>query len=120
MALIYVLIIYERGKGGKPIAQHELVSLLNAEEVLLVDVRPAKEFAEGHIHGAINIPHTKLASRYIELERQPPKALVVADQYGQHAGSAGKLLADKGYDVRRLDGGIMEWRSENLPLVKGT
>jgi rhodanese-related sulfurtransferase len=54
------------------------------------------------------------------LGREKDKVLVVVDQYGQHAGSAGKLLSSEGYDVRRLSGGMVEWRGQNLPVVKGS
>ena len=97
-----------------------MVALLNSEHAALVDVRPSGDFTDGHIHGAINIPHTKLPSRHVELDREKDKVLVVVDQYGQHAGSAGKLLSSEGYDVRRLSGGMVEWRSQNLPVVKGS
>ena len=118
--LVYVYILYERDRGGKSIGQNELVALLNSEHAALVDVRPSGDFTDGHIHGAINIPHTKLPSRHVELDREKDKVLVVVDQYGQHAGSAGKLLSSEGYDVRRLSGGMVEWRGQNLPVVKGS
>ena len=40
---------------------------------------------------------------------------------GQHAGSAGTLLRKNGFvDVARLQGGVTEWRNQNLPVVKGS
>ena len=120
LVLVYVFILYERDKGGKSIGQNELVALLNSEHAALVDVRPSGDFSDGHIHGAISIPHTKLSSRHVELVREKDKVLVVVDQYGQHAGSAGKLLSSEGYNVRRLSGGMVEWRGQNLPVVKGS
>ncbi len=120
LVLVYVYILYERDRGGKSIGQNELVALLNSEHAALVDVRPSGDFTDGHIHGAISIPHTKLSSRHVELVREKDKVLVVVDQYGQHAGSAGKLLSSEGYNVRRLSGGMVEWRGQNLPVVKGS
>ena len=120
LLLIYVYIAYERGRGGKSIGQNELVSLLNSDHAALLDVRTSVDFKEGHIHGAINIPHAKLPSRHDELVKEKDKVLVLVDQYGQHAGSAGKLLSSEGYAVRRLSGGMAEWREQNLPVVKGS
>jgi rhodanese-related sulfurtransferase len=86
---------------------------------VLVDVRPANEFQGGHIHGAIKIPHTKIASRIAELEKCRSKVVVLADSMGQHVGGAGRALNKEGYNVRRLRGGMTEWRGENLPVVQG-
>ncbi|MBV32949.1 MAG: sulfurtransferase [Porticoccaceae bacterium] len=119
IALIFLLIIYEKDKGGKQLGPHELVSLINSEEAVLIDLRPLDEFRSGHISGAINIPHSKLNSRHVELQQHVDKIVVLADKYGQHSGSSGKLLVDLGYNVRRLNGGMVEWRDQNMPVVKG-
>lgn len=118
-ALIALLIITTRKDSGLPIASAEVVRLMNSEEAVLVDVRSSADFNSGHIHGSINIPHSQFASRVSELEKKRDKLLVVADQMGQHAGAAGKILTKQGFQVRRLNGGISGWRQDSLPLVKG-
>jgi len=120
---IFVLLIYafafsERIKGGKPISSHEVTRLMNSDQAVLVDIREAKDFGEGHVTHAINIPFTKLDSRLTELEKHRGKVVVVADKIGQHAGAAGKKLRNAGFEVRRLQGGMTEWSSQGLPLVK--
>lgn len=117
--LIFIFAWTERSKGGKSISSSQLVQMMNADEAVLVDVRPANEFQAGHIHGAINIPHTKIASRMSELEKCRSKTLVLADNIGQHAGSAGRALSKEGYNVRRLSGGMSEWQGQSLPVVQG-
>jgi len=119
LMLIYVFAFTERTKGGKPISATELVSLMNTEQAQLVDVRAYADFQAGHVHGAINIPHTKMASRGSELEKHRSKVIVLTDQMGQHAGGAGKILTKEGFSVRRLSGGMAEWQGQNLPVVKG-
>ena len=119
LMLIYVFAFTERTKGGKPISATELVSLMNTEQAQLVDVRAYADFQAGHVHGAINIPHTKMASRGSELEKHRSKVIVLTDQMGQHAGGAGKILTKEGFNVRRLSGGMAEWQGQNLPVVKG-
>jgi rhodanese-related sulfurtransferase len=118
-ALIALLIIVTRKDGGLPIAASELVQLMNREEAILVDVRPTNDFNAGHVFGAINMPHSQLTGRLSELEKYRDKLIVVADQMGQHAGSAGKLLKANDYQVRRLSGGISGWQQNSLPLVRG-
>ena len=118
MALMYAYLLNERKKSGKVIGQHELVSLINSGEALLVDVRAANDFSQGHIQGAINIPHTKMSNRFVELEKEKSKLVVLTDQSGQHAPSVGKLLMSKGFEVRRLNGGMIEWKEQNMPVVR--
>ncbi|MDG0969256.1 MAG: rhodanese-like domain-containing protein [Porticoccaceae bacterium] len=118
LVLLYLFIFTERTKGGKPISSTELVSAMNAETAILIDVRPSNEFQAGHIHGAIDIPHTKIASRISELEKYRERTIVLVDQMGQHAGSAGKILSKDGFNVRRLSGGMNDWQHQNMPVVK--
>ncbi len=48
------------------------------------------------------------------------RPLVVACKMGQQAGAAGNILRKAGFaNVMRLSGGMTEWRSSNLPVVKG-
>ena len=79
-------------RGGPAIATQDLVSLVNQEEAVVLDVRPKEEFSEGHIVGAINIPYDKLDDRYPELNRYKEKAMVVVCKMGSHSGAAGLLL----------------------------
>ena len=119
LMLIYVFAFTERTKGGKPITVSEAVSLMNSDQAVLVDVRPSNEFQAGHIHGALNIPHTKLTGRISELEKCRSKIVLLADQMGQHAGGAGRALTKEGYNVRRLSGGMTEWQGQKMPMVQG-
>jgi len=119
LVLLYIFMFTERTKGGKPIPTAELVSLMNSEAAVLVDVRPSTDFQAGHIHGAINIPHTKTATRISEIEKHREKLIVLVDQMGQHAGSTGKMLTKDNYNVRRLSGGMSEWQQQNMPVVQG-
>jgi len=117
LILIYAFAFLERIKGGKPISARETTQLVNTEQAVLVDLREAKDFGEGHIAGAINIPVTKVEGRISELEKYRDKVIILADKLGQ-AGNTGKALAKSGYNVRRLQGGLAEWTNQSLPLVK--
>ena len=109
----------ERARGGKPIGSSELVTLMNSDQAILVDVRAANDYQAGHIHGAINIPYAKTESRMSELHKHRNKLIVLVDQMGQHAGTAGKVLSKDGYNVRRLTGGMSDWQHQNMPVVQG-
>lgn len=120
--LVVLMVVYawrERIKNGQPIPAHEVTRLLNSEQAVLLDVREAADYKAGHISGAISLPHTKVATEGEQvLEPYREKIIVVADKLGQHAGAAGRTLGQKGFDVRRLAGGVTEWQTQGLPLVK--
>ena len=115
---IILLIKHESRKGGPTLSPQQLISLVNKEEAVIVDLRDSNEFKQGHIVDALNIPHAKLADRMAELESYRDKPLILVCKMGQHSGAAGKTLAASGFEqVSRLSGGMMEWQSSQLPLV---
>lgn len=118
VVLIYLYAWRERVKSGPPISAHEVTRLLNSDTAVLLDVRDAADFKAGHIAGAINIPYAKVNTDASQLEPHKSKIIVVADKLGQHAGLVGRTLGKQGFVVRRLAGGIAEWQSQSLPLVK--
>lgn len=118
VVLVYLYAWRERLKNGQPVTTSEATALINAGSAQFVDVRDAAEFKAGHITGSVNIPFSKLSDQLDSLEPYRDKTLILVDKIGQHAGSAGRLLSTNGYTVCRLSGGITEWQSQNLPLVK--
>lgn len=119
IALLTLFVALMRKNNGIPISSSQLVGLMNQDKAVLLDVRPTKDFNQGHIHGAINIPHNSLANRVNELDKHKESLIVITDQMGQHAGAAGGILNKNGFDIRRLGGGIAQWKHSNLPLVSG-
>ena len=117
-AMVIAFFMLDSKKGGKAISYHEVTRLMNSQDGVLLDIGEASEFKNGHITGAKNIPFTEIATRLDELEKHKQKQLILADKMGQHANAAGKILKDKGYNVVRLQGGMAEWRAQNLPVVK--
>lgn len=116
--LLVLLIVTELRKGGKSLSSRELTALVNSEQGVVLDVRNNKDFASGHIVGAINIPFDKLASRMVELDKHKAKTVIVVDAMGQHAGSVARELKKAGFTAAKLGGGIASWRGDNLPVVK--
>ncbi len=116
--LLALLIFTELSKGGQSLSTRELTALVNGDQGLVLDVRSNKDFASGHIVGALNIPYEKVASRMVELEKHKAKTLIVVDALGQHAGTVSRELKKAGFNAAKLSGGISSWRGDNLPLVK--
>jgi rhodanese-related sulfurtransferase len=118
--LLVLFALNERLRGGRGVTAQELVNLVNREGALVLDVRDSKEYGSGHIVGAVNIPHGTLAGRLTEIEKYKDKPVAIVCKMGQHAGVVGTQLRKAGFaHVTRLSGGMMEWRNQNLPVVKG-
>ncbi|GGJ83522.1 rhodanese-like domain-containing protein [Pseudomonas matsuisoli] len=116
--LLIALLFNEMRRAGRALTSGQLTSLVNADQGVVVDIRPAKEFATGRVAGAVNIPQDKLVNRISELDKYKGKTIIVVDASGQHSGSACQELKKAGHTVARLSGGMSTWRADNLPVVK--
>jgi len=118
LVLVYIYAWRERIKNGRPINSHEATLLINSDTAIWLDVREASDFSGGHMVDAVHIPHNQIESQWETLEKHRDKTIIVVDKLGQQAGRVGRQLGNRGFTVRRLTGGIAEWRNQNLPLVK--
>ena len=117
--LLFAFFVNEGKQGGAAISTSNLVTLVNREGAVILDIRDNKEYSAGHIAGAINMPYASVDSRIGELEGYKEKPLVLVCKMGQHSSSAGRKLKAQGFtDLRRLAGGMSEWSASNLPVVK--
>ena len=119
LALVGLYFWSENRRSGQSISVHQLTAQVNQDKAVIVDLRDPKEFREGHIVEAVNLPFAKLQERMVELQPYRERPLVLVDKMGQHSGTAGRLLQQAGYRVSRLNGGMSEWLGSNLPVVKG-
>lgn len=103
--------------GAPPITREELSQrIAEGRAPLILDVRTAQEFADGHLSGARNIPHDQLAGRLAELAIGRRDEVVVHCHSGRRAAAAEQMLRDAGYtNVRDLEGHWQEWREAGLP-----
>jgi NADPH-dependent 2,4-dienoyl-CoA reductase/sulfur reductase-like enzyme/rhodanese-related sulfurtransferase len=73
------------------------------DQTILLDVRTPKEFAEGHLPGAVNIPVDVLRGRLGELSKDRP--ILAYCQVGMRGYIATRILLQKGFNVANLGGG---------------
>jgi rhodanese-related sulfurtransferase len=116
--LLGLLIAYELSKGGRSLSTRELTALVNSDQGVVIDIRSTKDFAAGHIVGALNFPQDKVLTRTSELQKYKDKTLILVDSMGQQAGSVARELLKSGFTAAKLSGGVSSWRADNLPLVK--
>lgn len=105
--------------GIKSVGSSQAVLLINRDKGVVVDVREVKEFEEGHIPGAVNLPLSQLASRAGELNRYKQQPVVVACRSGHRSVRGAVMLRKQGFEtVYNLQGGLLAWERDNLPTEK--
>jgi ArsR family transcriptional regulator len=101
----------------EPVSRAELRKRLKEGLVTVLDVRPADEFANGHIPGAINIPVGELKKRLAELPRKQEVVAYCRGAFCVMAFEAVALLRSSGFRSRRMEDGMPEWRAAGLPVA---
>lgn len=103
----------------EPLSRADLLDRAERGDVVILDVRPAAEFAAGHIPGALSVPLDQLDAA---LARLPRRAQIVAYCRGPYcvmAPQAVERLRAVGFTARRLQDGMPEWRLAGLPVAVG-
>lgn len=92
--------------------------LIADSSVVILDVRTATEFAEGHIQGSILIDQGQ--SDFVEKAKATlpiDKKIAVYCRSGRRSANAAGKLADIGYKCVNLKGGIIAWKDAGKPVV---
>ena len=96
----------------------EFAELIADPSVVILDVRKADEFAEGHIKGAILID--QFQSDFVEQAQAKlpmEKTIAIYCRSGRRSANAAGKLADVGYKCVNLKGGILAWKEAKMPVV---
>lgn len=100
------------------ISPEEFQSRLTTDpQAYLLDVRKPAEFAEGHLAGAnlINwLDIDTFKQKAAELDKT--KTIYVYCRSGRRSNDAATYLASQGYKVVDMDGGILAWETQHLPI----
>ena len=91
---------------------------IEASNVVVLDVRTADEYAEGHIEGAINIDQgTDDFMQKVKATLSTDKTIAVYCRSGRRSANAAGKLADAGYKCVNLKGGITAWSACGQKIV---
>jgi rhodanese-related sulfurtransferase len=102
-----------------PISQEALLEHQSKHpaHLFVLDVRTPQEYADGHVPGAVNVPHDQLASRLAEVPKD--KDVVLYCKSGRRAGMAADVLAANGYTrLSHLEGDMNAWVEKGRPIAK--
>ena len=93
--------------------------LIADSNVVVLDVRTAAEFAEGHIQGAVLIDQGQ--SDFVEKAKTTlpiDKKIAIYCRSGRRSANAAGKLADVGYKCVNLKGGIIAWQGADMPVTQ--
>jgi rhodanese-related sulfurtransferase len=111
--------IRSQSVGGKRITPIMATQLINREDAIVVDIRDASAFREGHIVNAKNFPEADLDRQQEKLMTYRDRTVILVDANGSKAQSVAVKLKEAGLvNVVILKGGIESWLADNIPLVK--
>ncbi|MHB8628835.1 MAG: ArsR/SmtB family transcription factor [Aggregatilineales bacterium] len=105
----------EDRKSMEPLTLNELLTRLHEPELVILDVRPALEYAQGHIPGARSMPIDELKTRLNELSPEQEIVAYCRGPYCVFADEAVETLVAHGYQARRMQEGYPDWKLANLP-----
>jgi len=116
---IFLFAYSEMNKGGKKIEPNELTTLINRENAILVDLRSKEDYDAGHIMSALNYPHQDFENQMHELDRYKERPIILVCDMGRNSANIGEKLKKADFkNTFRLNGGMMTWTQENLPVVQ--
>lgn len=87
-------------------------------EVVVIDVRPAEEFAEGHLPYARSVPLAELKRRLKNLPKGKPIVAYCRGPFCMMSKEAVTALRKQGYRAFKLADGVAEWRAKGLPIER--
>jgi rhodanese-related sulfurtransferase len=104
---------------AEAISMQELLERARSGGVVVLDTRPAEEYAAGHVAGAISVPFDQVEARLRELPKSQVYVAYCRGPYCVYADRAMELLRAHGRKAWRLSAGFPEWKLAGLPIQSG-
>jgi len=100
----------------EPVEMGELLERARSGKVVILDTRPADEYAAGHIAGALSVPVDQLQERLSKLAKSKAYVAYCRGPYCVYADRAVEILRKSGRKAQRLVDGFPEWKAAGLPI----
>jgi rhodanese-related sulfurtransferase/DNA-binding MarR family transcriptional regulator len=110
---------YEDPDGLEAVDVETLNRRVEDGEVIVLDVRPLDEYAEGHISGARSLPISELEQRLGELPRDREIVAYCRGPYCLFSRQAVERLRRHGFRAYRMENGVAEWEERGFPVAVG-
>jgi len=102
----------------EPVPAREVLERVKRGLVTVLDVRPAEEYAAGHVPGAINVPVERLEKYLSKLPKRKEVIAYCRGPYCLMSFEAVEKLRKRGFKAKRLQDGYPEWRAAGLPVER--
>jgi DNA-binding transcriptional ArsR family regulator/rhodanese-related sulfurtransferase len=102
-----------------PLDRRAMLAKARDGEVIVIDVRPESEYVAAHLPFARSVPLDELKRRLAELPRGSEIVAYCRGPFCMFANDAVAFLRAQGYEARRIDDGVAEWRASGMPLESG-
>lgn len=103
--------------GIRQVTPAEATRMINHENAVILDIRKADEFADGHIINAVNIPMKDIENRRKELEKYKDLPVILYCMNGSDSPRVARILRQTGMEKTcYLKGGLIAWRNANMPI----
>lgn len=105
--------------GVSLLSPSEVTRYINHENAIVLDIREAEQFKQGHILGAIHILPTESEKELKKLQKHKNKPIIISCSDGAKSPRFGAALRKDSFsNIFALKGGISAWQKDNLPLAK--
>lgn len=109
----------ENTSAIREVSAEQFSKLMLLKDVQLIDVRTPEEFKAGYIQGAtlMNVQEDDFSDKIRDLDKSEP--VLVYCRSGKRSMHAAQLLEKAGFEkIISLEGGILDWESQKLPIQK--
>ena len=118
--LVVVFEMRAQAESSLALSPQDAIRLMNRGAVV-IDLRPAEQYAAGHLSGARLMSGEQILKATDLLKKYKQKPLILYDDSGSLGTSAARQLKAQGFtQAFNLRGGVSAWRSDNLPLERGS
>jgi rhodanese-related sulfurtransferase len=90
----------------------------SGEDIVVIDVREAEDYAKGHVPGAINLPQEQWPTQN-GLQKDRTNIVMCYAHVCHLAAKACVGFAAAGFPVMEMDGGFEAWKENDLKIEKG-
>ena len=103
-------------------AQGEVVNngILRDDNIIIIDVRTEKEYQDGHLKNAINIPYTEIKDRIKDYVTDKEEKIILYCRSGRRSGIAENILKEMGYKNVINAGAFEELKKKEEQIKKLT
>jgi len=108
--------LMDHGDELERVDRGTILTRARAGDVIVLDVRPAEEYASGHLPHARSLPLDELKRKLKELPLETPVVAYCRGPFCLMARDAVELLRKRGYRAFHLTDGVAEWRARGLPI----